>query len=131
MTAHLAIEREIYVSGADTYTNTLTSMALTLVACKPGYEPDYNDFEETVPEMQGRVEKEIEAEREAQRLERIRQMQEGESETIEMDTTPADPSAIPGTNLHIVTPEGVTMEDFSGTGKAVVELTGSPAQTAE
>ena len=84
---------------------------------------------ETIPDMQGRVEAEIEAEREALRLERIRQMQKGESETTEMDTTPADPAAIPGTDLHIVTPDGVTMEDFSGTGQAVVDLTGSPANT--
>ena len=44
-----------------------------------------------------------------------------------MDTTPAptDPATIPGTNLHIVTPEGVTMEDFSKTGQAVMDLTES------
>ena len=47
-----------------------------------------------------------------------------------MDTTPADPMAIPGTNLHIVKPQGVTMEDFSGTGHAVVDLTGPAANTA-
>ena len=70
----LAMEREVYVSSVDVYTNTATSPPLTLVACKPGYEPDYEEFVETIPEMQERVEREIDAEREALRLGRIRQM---------------------------------------------------------
>ena len=122
----LAVEREIFVSSISAYTDTATFRPLTLVACEPGYEPDHEEFTETIPEMQERVEKEIEAEREAQRLERIRQMQKGADKVTEMDTTPAlsDPTAIPGTNLHVVTPQGVTMEDFSKTGQAVVDLTG-------
>ena len=126
----LAMEREIFVSSIDAYTDTATSSPLTLVACKPGYEPDHEEFVETIPEMQERVEREIDAEREASRLGRICQMQGGEGETTEMDTTPADPAAIPGTKLHIVTPQGVTMEDFSGTGQAVVDLTGPSANMA-
>ena len=111
----LAIEREIFVSKIDVYTDTTTSQPFTLVACEPGYEPDHEDFTETILEMQERVEKEMDMEREAQRLERIRQRQGEEGKTTEMDTTPAptDPAAIPGTNLHVVMPEGVTMEDFS------------------
>ena len=60
------------MSKIDVYTDTTTFQPLTLVACKPGYEPDYDEFTETIPEMQERVEKEIEVEREAQCLERIR-----------------------------------------------------------
>ena len=125
----LAMERYIYVAKVDVYTDTAASSPLTLVACKPGYEPDCDEYVETVPEMQERLDREMDEQRGAQRLNRIRQMQQEEEEAAEMDTTPADPSAIPGTNLHIVTPEGVTMEDFSGTGQAVVDLTASPAQT--
>ena len=128
----IAVEREIIVSKSDVYTDTTAFQPLTLVACEPGFEPDYEEFTETIPEMQARVEGEMEAEREAQRLERIRQMQEDEGKATGMDTTPAppDPSAIPGTHLHVVTPEGVTMQDFSKTGYAVMDLTESADEQA-
>ena len=74
----------------------------------------------------------MEAEREAQCQERICHLKEGEGTVTGMDTTPApsDPSAIPGTHLHIVTPEGVTMEDFSKTGQSVMDLTESTDEQA-
>ena len=120
------------MSKIDVYTDTTTSQPLTLVACEPGYEPDYEEFTETIPEMQERVEKEMDMEREAQRLARIRQRQGEDSKTTEMDTTPAspDPSAIPGTNLHVVTPAGVTMEDFSKAGQPFMDLTESADEPA-
>ena len=62
----VAVEREILVSKIDVYTNTTASQPLTLVACEPGYNPNYEEYTETVPEMQARVEGEMEAEREAQ-----------------------------------------------------------------
>ena len=37
----IAIEREIIVSKADVYTDTTAFQPLTLVACEPGFEPDY------------------------------------------------------------------------------------------
>ena len=58
----LAIEREIFVSKIDVCTDTTTSRPLTLVACEPGYEPDYEEFTETILEMQERVEKEMDME---------------------------------------------------------------------
>ena len=85
----LAMEREIFVSNMEAYTNTASYRPLTQVACKPGYEPDHEDFTETVQEMQECVDKEIDEEREAQRQERIRLMQGGEDKSAEMDTTPA------------------------------------------
>ena len=89
----------------DVYSNTTAFHPLTLVACKPEYEPDYNEFDETIPDMRARVEKEMEEEREAQCLERIRLMQGGEGKTSEMDTTPApDSAAIAGTQLHVIPP---------------------------
>ena len=121
----IAIEREIIVSKADVYTDTTAFRPLTLVACKPGYEPDYNEFTETVAEMLAWVEGDMDAERAAQREERLRQLQADEKKPTSMDTTPAphDPSGIPGTDLHIVTQEGVTMEDFSKTEHAIVDIT--------
>ena len=105
---------------------------LTLVACEPRFEPDCDEFTETVPEMLARVEKDMNAEREAQREERIWQLQTDESKVTGMDTTPApsDPASIPGTNLHVVTPQGVTMEDFSKSGQVTVDLTGSAHEQA-
>ena len=51
----------------------------------------------------------------------------GEGKTTKMDTTPAptDPSAIPGTHLHVIPPQGATMQDFFKTGYAVMDLTES------
>ena len=117
---------------SDVNTDTTALLPLTLVACKPGYAPDYEEFTETIPEMQAQVEKEMEAEREVQRLERIRHRQEDQSKATGMDTTPAptDPLAIPGTHLHVVPPEGVTMQDFSQTRHAVMDLTDSADEPA-
>ena len=128
----IAIEREVIISKLDVYTNTTAFLPLTLVACEPGFEPDHEEFTETIPEMQARVKREMVAEREAQRLERIRHRQEDESKATGMDTTPAppDPSAIPGTHLHVVPPDGVTMQDFSKTGYAVMDLTESADEPA-
>ena len=74
----------------------------------------------------------MEAEQEAQHLERICHRQEDEGKATRMNTTPAppDPSAIPGTHLHMVPPEGVTMQDFSKTGYAVMDLTESADEQA-
>ena len=88
----VAAEREIIVSKSDAYTDTTAFQPLTLVACEPGFEPDYDEFTETMQEMQARVEGEMDAEREAQRQERIRQMQEDEGKAAGMDTTPASPT---------------------------------------
>ena len=128
----IAVEWEISVSRSDVYTDTTAFQPLTLVACEPGFEPDYDEFTKTVPEMLARVEKDMDAEREAQREERIRQLQTDEKKAAEMDTTPApsDPANIPGTNLHVVPPPGVTMEDFSKSGKAPIDLTGGADEQA-
>ena len=48
----VAIERKILVSKTDVYTDTTAFQPLTLVACEPGFEPDYEEYTETVPEMQ-------------------------------------------------------------------------------
>ena len=121
------MEREILVSKTDVYTDTTAFQPLTLVACEPGFEPDFDEYTETVAELQARVEKEMDAERGAQREDRLRQLQAGGKKHTSMDTTPApsDPAAIPGTDLHIVMPEGVTMLDFSKTGQVVMDLTES------
>ena len=122
-----AMEREILVSNTDVYTDTTAFQPLTLVACEPGFEPDFEEYTETIAEMQARVEKEMDVEQMAQCEERLWQSQAGGKKHTSMDTTPApsDPAAIPGTDLHIVTPEGVTMEDFSKTGQVVMDLTES------
>ena len=59
-------------------------------------------------------------------------MQADKKKPTGMDTTPEpqDPSAIPGTDLYILPPEGVTMEDFSRTGQAMVDLTGTADEQA-
>ena len=69
----------------------------------------------------------MDAQRAALCEDRHRQLQDDGKKDTGMDTTPAppDPAAIPGTNYHIVTPEGVTMEDFSKTGQVVMDLTES------
>ena len=128
----IAVEREILVSKTDVYTDTTTCDPLTLVACEPGFEPDDGEFTESVSEMQARVEEDIERDRKAQHEERIRQLQAQQSKVTGMDTTPApvDPAAIPGTDLHIVTPEGVTMEDFSKTGQVTMDPTGPTDEQA-
>ena len=104
----ITVEHEILVSKTDVYTDTTTCDPLTLVACEPGFEPDDGEFTESVSEMQARVEEDMEADRRAQHEERIQQWQAQQSKVTDMDTTPAptDPAAIPGTNLHVVTPWG-------------------------
>ena len=74
----------------------------------------------------------MDAAREAQREERIRQLQADRREPASMDTTPApsDPSAIPSTDLHIVTPKRVIMADFSKAGRAVEGPTESTDEKA-
>ena len=121
------MEREILVSNADVYTDTTAFQPLTLVACELGFEPDFNEYTETVAELQARVEREMDAQRGALRKDRHRQLRDGGKKHTGMDTTPApsDPAVIPGTDLHIITPEGVTMEDFSKTGQVVMDLTES------
>ena len=128
----IAVEWGISVSRSDVYTNTTAFQPLTLVACKPRFEPDYDEFTETVPEMLARVEKDMDAEREAQCEERIRQLQADEKKAAEMDTTPApcDSANIPDTNLHVVPPPGVTMEDFSKSEKVPIDLTGGADEQA-
>ena len=128
----VTMEREVAVSAADVYTKTTAGKPpLTIVACKPGYMPDYGEFTESMSEMQVCLEREMDAEQRAQREERIQQRMTEQGMAITMDTTPAatDPAAIPGTDLHVVTPEGVTMEDFSESGKVTVDLTDKKAST--
>ena len=56
--------------------------------------------------------------------------QEEEAAPMETTTATDDPSIIPGTDLHVVPPPGVVMQDFSQTGKPVVDLTGGPDNMA-
>ena len=121
------MEREIFVSNTDVYTNTSAFQPLTLVTCEPGFEPGFDEYTETVAELQARVEKEMDEQRGALREDRHWQLRDGGKKHTGMDTTPAppNPAVIPGTDLHIVTPEGVTMEDFSKTGQVVMDLTES------
>ena len=128
----IAVERHILVSRADVYTDITMCEPLTLVACEPGFEPDDDEFTESLSEIQARVEEDIEVDRKAQHEERIRQMQAEQGKATDMGATPAttDPSAIPGTDLHVVTPEGVTMEDFSKTGQITMDLTGTTGEHA-
>ena len=97
------------------------------MACEPGFEPDFEEYTETIAEMQAWVEKEMDTERRVQREERLRQSQAGGKKHTSMDTTPgpSNPAAIPGSDFHIITPEGVTMEDFSKAGQVVMDLTES------
>ena len=57
----IAIEREILVSNTDVYTNTAAFQPLTLVACELGFEPNFDEYTETVAELQARVENEMDA----------------------------------------------------------------------
>ena len=128
----IAIEREVRVAGIDVYTDTNVHKPLTLVACPPKYSPDDDEFTESVSEMEARILGQIEEERKAQWEGRVRRGKPQEGETDVMDTTTAagDPSAIPGTNLHVVPPEGSTMEHFPQVGQPIVDLTGAPDDVA-
>ena len=120
----VAIEHEVRVAGIGVYTNTKAHKPLTLVACPP--KP------KSVSEMEARILGQIEEERKAQWEERVGHGKPQEGETDVMDTTTAagDPSAIPGTNLHLLPPDGATMQDFSQVGQPIVDLTGAPDDVA-
>ena len=126
------IEHEVFVSAIDKYTDTTTHEPLTIVACQPGFVPDDEEFTESMSEMQTRLEKEMDDDRMAQCVERIRPRQADQSKVIAMDTTLAltDPAAIPSTKLHVVPPEGTVMQDFSQSGKVAVDLTQCTGETA-
>ena len=93
------------------------------MACEPNYLPDDNEFTESIQEMTKRIQGEMEAERKARWEERVKLTAPPGEGVAPMDTTAAaatgDPSAIPGTDLHVVPPPGTTMQDFSQTGKAI------------
>ena len=48
----IAKERGILVSKTDVYTDTTALQPLTLVACEPGFVPDFDEYAETVAELQ-------------------------------------------------------------------------------
>ena len=128
----VAIEHEVGVAGIGVYTDTKVHKPLTLVACPLKHLPDNDEFTESVSEMEARILGQIEEERKARWEGRVRRGKPQKSETDVMDTTTAagDPSAIPGTNLHVVPPEGSTMEHFPQVGQPVVDLTGAPDDVA-
>ena len=128
----IAIEREVRVARIDVYTDTNVHKPLTLVACPPKYSPDDNEFTESVSEMEARILGQIEEERKAQWEGRVGhgKLQGGETDVMDTTTAAGDPSAIPGTNLHVVPPEGSTMEHFPLVGQPVVDLTGAPDDVA-
>ena len=124
----VAIEREVRVAGVGVYTDTKVHKPLTLVACPPKHSPDDDEFTESVSEMEARIVEQIEEERKAQWEERVGRGKPQEGETNVRDTTTAagDPSAIPGTNLHVLPPDGATMQHFPQVGQPIVDLTGAP-----
>ena len=124
----IAIEREVMVAGLNVYTDTEVHKPLTLVACPPKHSPDDDEFTESVSEMEARIVEQIEEERKAQWEERVGRgkPQEGETDVRGTATAASDPSAIQGTNLHVLPPEGVTMQHFPQVGQPVVDITGTP-----
>ena len=128
----VAIEREVRVAGIDVYTDTRVHKPLTLVACPPKHSPDDDEFTESVSEMEARILGQIEEERKAQWEGRVGRGKPQESETDVMATTTAtgDPSAIPGTNLHVVPPDGSTMQHFPQVGQPIADPTGAPTDVA-
>ena len=128
----VAIEHEVRVAGIGVYTDTKAHKPLTLVACLPKHSLDDDEFTESVSEMEARILGQIEEERKAQWEGRVRHGKPQEGETDVMDTTTAagDPSAIPGTNLHVLPPDGATMQDFSQVRQPIVDLTGAPNDVA-
>ena len=128
----IAIEREVMVAGLGVYTDTKVHKPLTLVACPPKHSLDDDEFTESVSEMEARIVEQIEEERKAQWEERVGRgkPQEGETDVRGAATAAGDPSAIQGTNLHVLPPEGVTMQHFPQVGRPVVDLTGAPDDRA-
>ena len=124
----VAIEREVMVAGLGIYTDTQVHKPLTLVACSPKHSPDDDEFTESVAEMEARIVEQIEEERKAQWEERVGRgkPQEGETDVRGTATIAGDPSAIQGTNLHVLPPEGSTMQHFPQVGQPVMDLTGAP-----
>ena len=120
------------VAGIGVYTDTKVHKPLTLVACPPKHSPDNDEFTESVSEMEARIVGQIEEERKAQWEERVRRgkPQEGETDVKDATTAAGDPSAIPGTNLHVLPPDGATMQHFPQVGRPVVDLTGAPNDRA-
>ena len=125
----ITIEREVMVAGLGVYTHTKVHKPLTLVACPPKHSPDDDEFTES---MEARIVEQIEEERKAQWEERVgrRKPQEGETDVRGAATATGDPSTIQGTNLHVLPPEGVTMQHFPQVGRPVVDLTGAPDDRA-
>ena len=128
----IAIEREVMVAGLDVYSDTEVHKPLTLVACPPKHSPDDDEFTESVSEMEARIVEQMEEERKAQWEERVGcgKPQEGETAVRGAATAESDPSAIQGTDLHVLPPEGVTMQHFPQVGQPVVDLTGTPGDRA-
>ena len=128
----VAIEREVRVAGIDVYTDTRVHKPLTLVACPPKHSPDDDEFTESVSEMEARILGQIEEERKAQWEGRVGhgKPQEGETDGMATTTATGDPSTIPGTNLHVVPPDGSTMQHFPQVGQPMVDLTGAPDDVA-
>ena len=108
------------MAGIDVYTDTNVHKPLTLVACPPKHSPDDDEFTESVSDMEARILGQIEEERKAQWEGRVGRGKPQEGETDVMDTTTAagDPSAIPGTNLHVVPPRGIYHGTLSSGGAA-------------
>ena len=128
----VAIEREVMVAGLGIYTDTQVHKPLTLVACPPKHSPDDDEFTESAAEMEARIVEQIEEERKAQWEERVGRgkPQEGETDVRGAATVAGDPSAIQGTNLHVLPPEGSTMQHFPQVGQPVMDLTGAPDDRA-
>ena len=128
----VAVEREVGVAGLDIYTDTQVHKPLTLVACPPKHSPDDDEFTESAAEMEARIVEQMEEERKAQWEERVGRgkPQEGETDVRGAATVEGDPSAIPGTNLHVLPPEGSTMQHFPQVGQPVMDLTGAPDDRA-
>ena len=128
----VTIEREVMVAGIGVYTDTKVHKPLTLVACPPKHSPDDDEFTESVSEMEACIVGQIEEERKAQWEERVGRgkPQEGETDVKDAATAAGDPSAIPGTNLHVLPPDGATMQHFPQVGQPVVDLTGAPDDRA-
>ena len=128
----VAIEHEVMVAGLGVYTDAKVHKPLTLVACPPKHSPDDDEFTESVSEMEARIVEQIEEEWKAQWEERVGRgkPQEGETDVRDAATAAGDPSAIQGTNLHVLPPEGVTMQHFPQAGRPVVDLTGAPDDRA-
>ena len=47
----ITMECEIIISKSDVFTDTDACKPPTLATCEPGYEPDFDEFTETLDEM--------------------------------------------------------------------------------